>query len=182
MSMQQTLDELKAIEAEIADELDAELGLTKTAAEVSTLDDLDQLLNESVMLRNEKGAGKALRAQMERAQTREEALEIEATLRAWESRHEWETLANCALFHRQICACGAEHTHFAGMYYHQKHRQDRHAQRWVAAVQNLTGTATLAANASVPNRTMIETKHTPMCPACAARSGFDMTKCEEPWK
>lgn len=180
--MQAVMTELKALEREIADELDAELGLTATAKDVKTLDDLDDLLNESLALRNEKGAGKALRAQLDRAKSREEAQEIEAALRGWEARHEWETLANCALFHRQVCACGHEHTHFAGMYYHQKHRRDIHAQRWVAAVQNLTGVVELAADAKVPNRTMMETKHTPVCPACASVMGFDLSKTEEPWK
>lgn len=182
MTMQQTLTELRAIEAEVTMELDAELGLTATAKSVSTLDDLELLLTESLALRNERGAGKSLREQLNRAKTKEEAREIELTLQAWESRHVWETLANCALFHKQVCACGAEHTHFAGMYYHQKHRQDPHSQRWVAAVQNLTGVVEFATLASVPNRTMVEARHTPICPECASRSGFDITRAEEPWK
>ena len=184
MSMQQTLTELQSLmEQEIQAELDAELMAPKvTATEVQGLDDLDDLLSESLALRNERGAGKSLREQMNRAASKEERLEIEATLRAWESRHEWETLANCALFHRQVCACGYEHTHFAGMYYHQKHRSDKHAQRWVSAVQNLTGVVELAADAKVPNRTMVEVRNTPICAKCAERMGFDMHNTEEPWK
>lgn len=183
MSMTETLDELQALEQEVAAELEAELAAPKiTAAEVGGLDDLDDLLSESLSLRNERGAGKSLRQQLERAQSKEERNAIEATLRAWESRHEWETLANCALFHEQICQCGKTHKHFVGMYYHQKHRRDPYTQRWVAAVQNLTGVAEIAISASVPNRTMIERKFTPVCPECAAGLGFDLSKAEEPWK
>ena len=81
MSMQQTLTKLQSLEQEIQAELDAELMAPKvTATEVQGLDDLDDLLSESLALRNERGAGKSLREQMNRAASKEERLEIEATL------------------------------------------------------------------------------------------------------
>jgi len=100
-------------------------------------------------------------------------------LQEWESRREWETVANVALFRYTTCSCGAWHKHFVGLYYRQVHRTLKTAKRLVAAKQQLNDVVIEAQAALVPNEVLHETRTTAMCCACAQSKGFNLFQSKE---
>lgn len=178
-----TSEELRALEAEI----DAELAIEQAApaivaADVKTLDDLDDLLAESMSLREERHAGKSLREKLAKAKDSIERAELELAVRAWEAKYEWETKAECVVFHQQHCACGSVHTHLAGVYFHQKHRTDSHAQRWINSTDNVAR-ALEAQAGDLPKQSYFEIKRVPVCVDCATSQGYPMLGFPGvPWK
>lgn len=166
------------------EELARESTRTIVASQVKTLDDLDQLLAESIELRDDADSGAMYRKQLAKGgMSKEEKLLIEQKLQEWESRREWETTANVALFRHTTCACGNEHHHFVGLYYRQVHRTLRTGKRLVAAKHQLTDMVRCADSTNIPNETLKETRFTPICEACAFTAGFDVRGAKEvEWK
>lgn len=180
--MKTTIDELRALNDEIDAELVVEAAAPAvTADDVKTLDDLDDLLAESMVLKEERHAGKGLRERLAKAKDQAEVQEIELMLRAWEAKYEWETQAECVVFHQQHCTCGSVHTHLAGVYFHQKHRQDKHAQRWINSTDNVA--KVLTDSPDLPKNSYFEVKRVPVCADCAQSQGFPMMVFPGvPWK
>lgn len=87
-------------------------------------------------------------------------------VRQWELRREWIAVSNTAIFKRYICACGYHSTVFEGLMLEQRHRHDKHANRW---------TNQDASVASLPNNTAVRVKKIPMCQRCAGGKGFPIT-------
>ena len=87
-------------------------------------------------------------------------------VRQWELRREWIAVSNTAIFKRYICACGYHSTVFEGLMLEQRHRHDKHANRW---------TAQDASVANLPNNTAVRVKKIPMCQRCASGKGFPIT-------
>lgn len=176
-----TLEEtLKDKDFDELEELARESTRTITAKQVSSLDDLDTLLQESIAIRDDADNGALYRKQIAKGgMTKEELAHIEWKLQEWESRREWETVANVALFRQTTCECGAIHEHFVGLYYRQNHRTMKTAKRLVAAKQNLNDVVVTAQLAAVPNEAIHETRHAAMCCYCARMKGFDLTTSKE---
>ncbi len=147
---------------------------TGRAAAVKDLDDLDALMAESIALREEDNAGKAYRELLKRGgMSKEDRRDIEAKLQEWESKREWQTLANVALFRVVTCACGQVHTVFGGMYYRQKHRTQITTTRLVAAKIAANGEA--KPDAAPANEVIHEEIAVPMCAVCASAHGFQLS-------
>ena len=173
-------DETLASNFDDLEELAQESARTITAKQVKTIDDLDQLLSESIAIQDDKDNGALYRKQIAKGGlTKEELAHIEFKLQEWESRREWETVANVALFRYTTCECGAWHKHFVGLYYRQNHRTMKTAKRLVAAKQNLNDVVVTAQLASVPNEVIHETRHAAMCEACAGAKGFNLFQSKE---
>lgn len=175
--------ELKDLDAEITAELAMEASAPAiVAADVKTLDDLDDLLAESMSLREERHSGKSLREKLAKAKTAEDREELELAVRAWEAKYEWETKAECVVFHQQQCLCGSVHTHLAGVYFHQKHRTDPYAQRWINSTDNIAK-ALEAQAGELPKQSYVEVKRVPVCADCAMDQGYPMMLFPGvPWK
>ena len=166
------------------EELVRESHRTIVASQVKTLDDLDLLLAESIELRDDADSGAVYRKQLAKGgMTKEEKLLIEQKLQEWESRREWETVANVALFRHTTCACGAVHNHFVGLYYRQVHRTLKSGKRIVAAKHQLNDMRRCADTDAIPNETLKETRFAAICEACAFAAGFDVRGAKEvEWK
>lgn len=175
--------ELQELNAEIEAELPVEFAAPAiVAAEVKTLGDLDDLLAESMTLREDRNAGKGLREKLARAKDHAEAQETELLLRAWEAKYEWRTKAECVVFHQQQCTCGSVHTHMAGVYFHQTHRSDPHAQRWISASDNIAK-ALENGHSDLEKQSYFEAKYVTVCADCAQSQGYPMMLFPGvPWK
>ena len=140
--------------------------------EVSGIDDLDSLLNESVSLvkaAKEVKAAKLVLKHSSSIMDPEERRFIEAKVASWEAEHTWKTLELVAVFRRQTCACGAQHQAFSHFMHHQQHRTDAFAQRWVSAAFGPD-----SKESTLPRNIAFTDSLVPMCEFCAAEAGFDM--------
>ncbi len=136
--------------------------------EESVEDDLDALLNESTALVQESRLARAVKDRLKRGgQSARERAEDEARLAAWQAKHEWEAVGNCALFNRFACACGEVRDVFAGLMLHERHRHVRTGFRWRAVE---------ASQANLPNEVAVREHATPICFTCAPTKGWDMAK------
>ena len=175
--------ELKAL----SDEIEAELVMEQAtpaivAADVKTLDDLDDLLAESMSLQDERKSGKSLRDRLAKTRDDAERLEIEQTLRIWEAKYEWSTTAECLVIHRDVCSCGHCHEHFGGVYLEQQHRTDPHAKRWLnsadAIIKAIEGFVQ-----GLPKRVFMQDRPVPVCQRCAMGQGWNVLQVTAgvPW-
>jgi len=176
--------ELKAL----SDEIEAELALEQaapaiTAADVTTLDDLDDLLSESLAIQDERKSGKSLREKLAKAKDESERLETEALLRVWEAKYEWTTTKECLVIHRDVCSCGHRHEHFGGVYLEQQHRTDKHAKRWLNSVDNIVKAIEGLAQ-DLPKQVFIQDRPVPVCQRCAMGQGWNafQAKVGVPWQ
>lgn len=144
-----------------------------TFRDVKTLDDLDDLLQESLEYASDKDAGETLRRQLKKGGiSRQEAQELEFKIQEWELRREWKLLANVAVFHESTCAtCGGVHQHFVGMYYEQEHRTSA-IKRLVLARTAPTSDMS-PVKEEVGKRILLQPKVTEICSECATEAGFD---------
>jgi hypothetical protein len=126
-------------------------------------DELEELLGEAMDAQREITRVKELRKKQKGGFGL--SAEDEARIRAWELAREWTAVANCAIFKRYECACGYHSTVFEGLMLEQKHRHDKHANRWTAQETSV---------AALPNNTAIRTKPIPMCQRCANSKGFSL--------
>jgi hypothetical protein len=162
------------------EELARESTRTIVASQVKTLDDLDQLLSESIAIRDDADNGALYRKQLAKGgMTKEEKALIEWKLQEWESRREWETVANVALVRFTTCACGADHIHFVGLYYRQVHRTLKTGKRLVAAKQRLNDVVVPAEVATIPNEVLHENRTSTFCPSCLVSKGFNVFQSKE---
>lgn len=152
-------------------ELDA---LLQTQAELLGIeDDLDSLLSESIALRDEAAATKGLREKLKRGGlAAAERAEIEASIRDWEARREWDTIANVAVWEKHECQCGGVNMYFSHVMHKQQHKEQS-VIRYVATDKVLL---------DLPNLVAVQGMTTPMCPGCADREGFDLTKESLQWE
>lgn len=139
-------------------------------------DDLEDLLTESLAQRLEVKASKdrnaAERAIVAERRRRAAGTEVTSAERAnlnrqildWESRVEWETKAIVAMFHTQVCECGAAQDHLEGLYLRQHHRERPNTRRLVLGTP--PGESILALERAYRH------SHTTICPFCADVQGF----------
>lgn len=154
---------------DLLEELDAELSL-------------DALLAESMEAVGKDKKAKQARDRLKRKDLgAEEREDLEALVREWEARKEWKTLAHVAVFHHQQCTCGAVHKHFSHMMYHQQHRTDKHAQRWIRATA-FADTTTQQELEGLPNKVAFQHTVVPVCEDCAAEAGFDLSHADVSWE
>lgn len=129
------------------------------------LDTLDALLAESIA---ELEGKRKLRELRQRAvkpglSTRERQ-EIEAKVREWEARIEWQDEANVALFTRQLCAhCGTVAFPFNSMLRRQSHKTVKSSMRWIT-VEDL--------NPHLPREAVLRDRTVPFCQVCAEDSNW----------
>lgn len=141
---------------------------TEQAEEDPLLDPLDELLAESLAPIKAKMELKNLRAQLARTVSARERLEIEAKVREWEARVEWDSQATVALFTRQACmSCCSVTATFSGLLTRQQHRVQKTSMRWVS---------TTAPDGKLPRETAYREQASPMCYLCAPTvHGFPTT-------
>lgn len=142
----------------------------QTPIEVTSQDDgfgdLDSLLQESVALQNEAALAKAAKARLRKGgQSRQEMLEDQARIAAWEAAHEWSPVANVAHFEQQLCKCGSHNLVFRGLLMRETHRHMRDSQRWRAITLPQAG---------LPKETVIRNEPVEMCELCLADHGYDI--------
>ena len=87
-------------------------------------------------------------------------------IRRWEMEKEWIPVSNTAIFKRYVCSCGFHSTVFEGLMLEQRHRHDKHANRWTAQETSV---------ATLPNNTAVRLKKIPMCQRCAGGKGFPIS-------
>ena len=136
------------------------------------LPSLDDLLSESLGSVKETAAAAAARKRLARGGLSQAEREADAQrIREWEAKHEWEDVANVALFRVYECGCGSSYKIFEGMYRRQLHRHLKHgAQRHLACE---------LADAKLPNETAIRTSEVEVCGKCLASKGWDLTNAAE---
>lgn len=129
------------------------------AEEPEELDALEALLQESLEPVRAKAELKELRARMARGGlSMRERQEIEAKVREWEARVEWDSQANVALFTRQTCACGTITSVFSGLLMRQRHRVQQNSMRWIMTAE---------VNPRLPKEVAHREMHVPMCYLCS---------------
>jgi hypothetical protein len=130
------------------------------------VDFLDELLHESLETARAAKQVKANREKLARGGlTKAEREAIEAKVREWEARVEWDPQANVALFTRRECACGMSHTVFSGFLQRQHHRTKQGVKRWIAVNEQPV---------RLPNEVAVQVAVTPICTSCSIERGFDL--------
>lgn len=138
----------------------------------SGFDDLDALLLEATQEAAEKAAVKVSKARIARGgPTPSEFALDHARVRAWEDQNEWRKIATVAKFTCTDCACGEYTGIFSGFFLKEEHRHLRGTFRYLPHQGPLPAT--------LPNLTVQEVTHTPICTACALEKGWDMSKAEQ---
>jgi len=108
--------------------------LVESTTQAAELFSLDDLLSESMAIRQEKDQEKELRKRQQRNDISKEEYDLNAALlRRWELAREWDAVANVLLFSRQRCGyCGSFHNSFEGRYELHTHKRLVKTQRTVA--------------------------------------------------
>lgn len=133
--------------------------------------DLDDLLASAVAQRDEVTANKANRERLKRQNiSAVERAEIEAKVRAWESRNVWTPTANVAVFEHASCECGYYVEMFSHLMQQQKHKVTVGLTRLIVA-------DTLAEG--VPRKVARQYTTVSICPECATGNGWDMEAEQE---
>lgn len=139
------------------------------------VDDLDNLLSESLVIRDELREVQAIRERLKRkhsgsGRTPQEVAEDEARVREWELRNDWEATANVALFERHRCnGCRRQQTIFRQLMLRQVHRTLADTTRW----QQVNETV-----AELPYEIQVQKWESPMCTNCSDAFGFDFKTCD----
>lgn len=129
------------------------------------LDELQDLLDESLALKQEEAAIKFLREKQKRGGgTAQERAEDEARIREWEARREWDTKANVAVFEVRECSCGTVETIYSHLMHWQQHKEKR-ISRSVRAHQQI---------AALPNMIAKQQVKVDCCSKCAELKGWDL--------
>jgi hypothetical protein len=151
-----------------------ELEQESPAQPAPEVDPLEALLAESLKSRDDKLAAKAARDRIKRGGLNStEKIETEALIREWELRHEWEVVANVALFERQECHCGVNRTVFVTLLSRQVHRHMKDKpQRWTRTDKALT---------ALPNEVKVRVKAVEICDVCAEGKGWNLQQATE-WR
>ena len=135
------------------------------------VDELDQLLAESVMIRDEAVATKNLREQLKRKakMTGEERREIESKIREWEARNVWDTKAVVAVFEKVSCDCGF----YTEVFSHLMHRQ---VHKHTPATTRMVVTETF--DDGLPKEVARQISHVFICAECGPDKGWKMDDAE----
>jgi hypothetical protein len=177
-SDEQLLDELEG-ESEVTDDRE---GFTDSVfTPVLHMDELEDLLAESVSLHQESRKGIHLRKELARAKSVEERAALQAKIRSWEDAYEWKSLAHCALVEVTTCACVSVTKTFGGYFYHQVHRTTPNTQRWVRTDDSGQRFEPSFQN-KLKKQVLIKETLVTVCPNCLHDLGFDLTKGEHLWE
>jgi len=152
-----------------------ELVAAKPAEVADPFADLDDLLKEAVAAQAEKTAGERYRKALKSpGLSQTEAAEIQAKLREWEDRREWDSVAETALTIRTYCTtCRTWSSAFGGFFKHQTHRHNKTLERWLAIPRPQGGLPREKAFR------MVEDKH---CLGCLPLRGFGPEVPEVIWE
>jgi len=165
--MSQTFTSAADMADALLDLLDDEPELVAaTPAEVADpFADLDDLLKEAVAAQAEKTAGERYRKALKSpGLSQAEAAEIQAKLREWEDRREWDSVAETALILRVFCkTCRTTKEQFGGFFKHQHHRTSRGLERWLSIPKPQGG---------LPKERAYRAVTEAHCPACLPLCGF----------
>lgn len=141
-------------------ELDDLLSPAPATPTISTgIDDLDELLTESLVMAAEIKAAKEARSRIARGRANKDDAGI---VQAWNAKYEWKAVANGGLFLRYRCACGNVQTVFEGLMLHQQHARNAATSRWTQADRITPG---------LHVETIVREKAVEMCGACVGRHG-----------
>jgi hypothetical protein len=159
----------EAIEDGAVDDLDdllTESVSLRAKPKASSLDDLDALLDESMQIKAEEAHVKFLRERTKRGGlTAAQAKEDEARIREWEAKREWEIKANVGVWEVRECSCGAEpETVWVGLMHFRQHREKKISSQ-VRATEQI---------ASLPNMIAKQTVKVDCCKVCAGAKGWDL--------
>jgi hypothetical protein len=136
--------------------------------------DLDSLMDEAMAEAAEKDAIKLAKAKIARGGPNPSEFAADrARVKVWEDQNEWRKVANVAKFTCTDCACGEYTGIFAGFLTKEEHRHLRGTFRYLPLPKGLPMSANL------PNLTVQEVVHTPVCAACALDKGWDMSQAEQ---
>ena len=95
----------------------------------------------------------------------EEKRQLQAAIRSWEVRREWQPAAAVVMFARQQCkGCGEFHTQFLGYFQRQVHRNTK-IDRWIPSIKPQS-------NDMLLREAKYQDSHSEMCEACADLAGF----------
>jgi len=150
----------------------AEVRKPAGGAKPSALPALGDLLAQATATQRDSKARDTAKRRLALGQgSAEERAADAARIRDWESKHEWQAVANVALFHVYDCECGKSSKIFEGLYRRETHRHLKHgAQRHVAVD---------SAMADLPNEVAIRTTDIEVCGACMDAKGWDLTNATE---
>lgn len=136
----------------------------------AVLTDLDDLLSESIAIRDEATANTTNREKLKRANLgREEREAIEAKVREWESRNVWTPVATVAIFERVNCSCGFYVDAFSHMMQEQKHKTTASSKRFIRTDEVLTG---------LPKKLVYQHAEVEICAECASTKGWEINELE----
>ena len=137
--------------------------------------DLDNLLSEALAAQAERTAGERYRKALKSpGLTREEAAEIQAKLREWEDRREWNSVAETALTIRTYCTtCRTTTDSFGGFFKRQTHRNKKDLTRWLAIPKPQGG---------LPRERALRRVEEKFCLNCLAARGFGKDVAEVVWE
>lgn len=138
------------------------------------LESLEALLGESMAIKAEDSAAKALQEKLKRQNlSKADREETERLVRAWQARVEWRTTANVAVFEHVSCECGFYSEAFSHFMHNQTHRHNARQKRLVVADE---------LDASLPKEVAIQTSSVPVCGECAERKGWFLHKPSHEWE
>ncbi len=134
-------------------------------------DDLDNLLEESVMLADQARLIKAARKQAfdTRGELTPEAREkLRQQILKWELEVEYHTVAVVTVFEWQNCACGAKTLRFYGLFVKEVKRDNPNLKRFVRWFPQEIDVAIK----DLPREWTTIEQAVPFCPVCHIREGF----------
>ena len=176
MSQNPTFNSATDLADALLDLIDEEPELLEApAAPADPFADLDDLLAEALAAQAERTAGERYRKALKSpGLTREEAAEIQAKLREWEDRREWNSVAETALTIRTYCAtCRTTTDSFGGFFKRQTHRSKKDLTRWLAIPKPQGG---------LPRERALRRVEEKFCLHCLAARGFGKDVAEVVWE
>lgn len=130
------------------------------------MDDLDDLLAESLQQAAERKAVKESQKKLKAAGANSRELqEDRERVERWQAEHAWTPVANVALYERHKCECGRQQTIFRHLMRRETHKHMRTVQRFIAVEESL---------ANLPNEVAVQKWKVPQCTYCAQEKGFHL--------
>lgn len=154
------------------DELDQLLVESKQAKQkLPAFSDLDDLLAESISIREEAKAVGDNREKLKRQNLKpDERAEIEAKVREWEARNLWTPVAVVAVFERVMCSCGYFTDAFSHMMHKQVHKHQKQTTRLIRD-DEVPG--------NLPRIVARQVAEVEICAECADTKGWNLNEAEE---
>ena len=176
MSQNPTFNSATDLADALLDLIDEEPELLEApAAPADPFADLDDLLSEALAAQAERTAGERYRKALKSpGLSREEAAEIQAKLREWEDRREWNSVAETALTIRTYCTtCRTTTDSFGGFFKRQTHRNKKDLTRWLAIPKP---------QGRLPRERVLRRVEEKFCLHCLAARGFGKDVPEVVWE